>query len=302
MTTLVNKLHGEYRLVVDRGGKTIQDTGWFSNLILNSGLDFLGTFDSGGSVFEATNYCKVGTGTGAPLPTQTALEAQVASVAYFSAPTKVNSGSPDYISEQTTYYQFPIGAVVGNIGEIGVGWLTGVGNLFSRARILDGSGNPTTISLTSIDQLRAYYRVHVVPDTTDFNGSLTIGSTVYNYTGRRAAIGGFDPNLYGGFVLYGRISSCSAYGSDFALGPITGNPTGTSAGSGVASYGTYNSGAYYLDSTFTWDTGSANIGGLKGFYLDLGGSSYFQIELDAVVPKDDTKTFSMTFRNSWMRL
>jgi hypothetical protein len=65
-------LSGEYRLVIKRNGEEI-DTGWFKNLILNQGLDQLGT---DGNVL--VGYARVGTGTTAPAVTDTVLQAQVA--------------------------------------------------------------------------------------------------------------------------------------------------------------------------------------------------------------------------------
>jgi len=297
-------LFGEYRLVIKRNEQIVQDTGWFKNLILNSGLDFLGTNEPE-NVGLATGYqwCKVGTGSTAPAVTQTALVAQIAEANNFGPVVKTGPDSPNYIMQNTVFYQFEIGEIVATIAEIGVGWTSGVGSLFSRALILDESGNPSPITLTSIDQLQVYYRLNFVPFTTDFPGSFVIGTTTYNYTGRHAMIGAFDP-----FVIprsfNGYLSLARAYGTDFELGPITGLPTGTSLGlSSSKTVGSYTNGNYYLDITYTWEPDNGvGVGGIKGLDFDMTGGNYFQIELVNPIPKTNTQRLTLTIRNSWARI
>jgi hypothetical protein len=296
-------IFGEYRIIVKKKDQVVQDTGWFKNLILNSGLDFFGNVNEPLRNETAYRYCKVGTGTSTPIVTQTALDSQLGETAYDSYTTTSPVVSPDYINQNVAFYEFDIGQIVGTIAEIGVGWISGIGSLFSRALILDALGNPTTITLTSINQLQVYYRLNFVPSTTDFNGSFVIGSTTYNYTGRHSSILGFNPYAYPS-AFNGFSSSVASYGSDFTLEPITNNPGGTFAGSNSSkTLSTYISGNYYLDITYVWDTTTGNgTGGIKGFNVGLDGGNTFQIELDQAIPKDATKTLSITIRNSWNRI
>lgn len=292
-------LFGEYRIVVKRQDQTIQDTGWFKNLILNSGLDVLGA--DAPSEVQIFGWCKVGTGTTTPAITQTALQAQVAETSSDGL-TVTSPVGPDYICQKTFFYEFNIGQIVATIAEIGVGWMSGPGALFSRALILDGSGNPTTISLTSMDQLQVYYRINYVPSVDDFSSSFVIGATTYNYTGRHMNIGSFSPETYPqGFSGYN--STCSSYGTDFALGSITGGPSGTGLGSNSSkTVDTYIGGNYYLDITYTWNTTTGNGGAIKGLVFNLAGGNMFQVELDQGIPKDNTKVLTITIRNSWNRI
>jgi hypothetical protein len=302
-------LSGEYRLVINRGGIEI-DTGWFKNVILNQGLDQLGTDDA-----VLAGYARVGTGTSTPLVTNTTLEAQVA--VSQSGPsgysTRVNAGAPNYTTLLTLQYNFTQGDVTGNISEVGVGWAQTGATLFSRALIVDGSGNPTTITLTSIDQLTIYYRLNASQPTTDATSSVTISSVSYPYTIRTAQAASFC-NYYTTFNYgynFTRLGTVGVYGSDAALGPITGTLSGTYLG---GSYGpgnplgwtytfpAYAPGSYYRDSTFSIPVDQMNaVGGIGGFRLDWGVSLQNQLVFATPILKTNTQVLTLTQRFTWAR-
>jgi len=299
-------LSGEYRLVIKRNGEEI-DTGWFKNLILNQGLDQLGTNDE-----VLIGYARVGTGTTAPSVTDTTLEAQVA--ASTSGPddiTILNSGAPNYTTLSTFEYTFTQGDVTGNISEVGVGWATTGATLFSRALIVDGLGTPTTITLTSIDQLTIYYRLNASQPLTDTTSAVTISSVSYPYTIRTAYAASFCGN---GTFNYGygftRLNAVTLYGDDAALGAITGQLSGTSiASSGGAgftfTYPAYTPGSYYRDSTFSVAVGTGNAaGGIGGIQLTWGQYSTSlrnQIVLPTPILKTNTQVLTITQRFTWAR-
>jgi len=308
MITFETKLSGEYRLVIKRNGEEI-DTGWFKNVILNQGLDQLGT---NGNVLNG--YARVGTGTTAPAVTDTQLQAQVA--ASNSGPsnvTVVNSGAPNYTTLSTYEYTFTQGAVVGNISEVGVGWATTGATLFSRALIVDNMGVPTTITLTAIDQLTIYYRLNASQPTTDTTTSVTISSVSYPYTIRTALAASFAS--VGATFQYGygftRLNGVLLYGNDAALGAITGQLSGTIiANSGnpgfTFTYPAYTPGTYYRDSTFSVDVSTGNdAGGIGGIQLTWGAynsSLQNQIVLPTPIPKTNTQVLTITCRFTWARV
>ena len=124
MTTTSNLqagVRGEYRLVVNTP-QGERDTGWFDNLILDQGLDFLGM-----DVYPVY-YASIGTGTAPPDVSQTSLSAHTAyaTVNNSGMSTVVNLGAPSYASQHTFSYTFAQGAVVGNMTEVGVGVGVGV--------------------------------------------------------------------------------------------------------------------------------------------------------------------------------
>jgi hypothetical protein len=297
-------LFGEYRLIVKRQNQIVRDTGWFKNLILDSGLDFFGNTSEPLSTSTAYYFCKVGTGSIAPSFGQTGLQNQIAEISLASVTITDPPPPPDYIIQHTAFYNFPIGGVLGTIAEIGVGWVSGSGSLFSRALILDGSGNPVTISLTPIDQLQVYYRLNFVPSATDFSGSFTVAGTTYTYTGRRANISGFVSYAYPKDFNGASGSDCIAYGTDFALGPITGFPTGTSLGTNTSkTFNNYITSNYYLDITYTWARPNANAtGGIKGLVVNIYNGNNFQVLLNQGIPKNNTRILNLVIRNSWNRL
>jgi len=298
-------LSGEYRLVIKRNGEEI-DTGWFKNLILNQGLDRLGTNDA-----VLIGYARVGTGTTAPVITNTTLEAQVAaSESGPSDTTVVNSGAPNYTTLTTYEYTFTQGAVTGNISEVGVGWASTGATLFSRALIVDNTGTPTTITLTSIDQLIIYYRLNASQPTTDTTTAVTISSVSYPYTIRTAYAASFCSSIstfwYG--YAFTRLNYTLLYGNDAALGPITGSLSGTiiaNSGNGdvTFTYPAYTPGSYYRDSIFSVAVNKGNaVGGIGGITLTWNGGLQNQIVLSTPIPKTNTQVLTITCRFTWARV
>jgi hypothetical protein len=299
-------LSGEYRLVIKRNGEEI-DTGWFKNLILNQGLDQLGTNNA-----VLIGYARVGTGTTAPAVTDTQLEAQVASSQLGPDDTTiVNSGTPSYTTLSTFEYTFTQGDVIGNISEVGVGWADTGATLFSRALIVDGSGTPTTITLTSVDQLTIYYRLNASQPLTDTTSAVTISSVSYPYTIRTAYAASF---CGAGTFNYGygftRLNTVYIYGDDAALGAITGSLSGTlvnqsNNGGWTFTYPAYTPGSYYRDSTFSIPVNLANpAGGIGGIVLNWGAYSSSlsnQIVLPTPIPKTNTQVLTITQRFTWAR-
>jgi len=310
MINLHTKLSGEYKIVIKRDGKEIE-TEWFKNLILNQGLDQLGSDNE-----VLYGYARVGTGTTAPIVTNTELEAQVGvSQQGPASTTVVNSGAPNYTTLTTYQYVFTQGSVTGNISEVGVGWATTGSTLFSRALIVDGSGTPTTITLLPIDQLIIYYRLNASQPTTDTTTAVTISSVSYPYTIRTAYAGNYASN--GVTFKYGyawskltNSSSVYLYGDDATLGPITGSLSGTligSNGSGGFTFSNpaYTPGTYYRDNTFSIDVSHGNaVGGIGGIVWQMGvysTSLASQLVLPTPIPKTNTQVLTLTVRFSWAR-
>lgn len=312
------KLGGEVKLVITKPDGAKFETDWFDNIILNQGLDRIG---SGANTVIA--FAQVGTGTSTPVATQVALDAPVAGSASQTSPNGglTNSGSPTYSTNFIWFFAFAQGAVVGNITEIGIGWAATGANLFSRALILDNGGNPTSITLVAIDQLTVYYRLRVLPPLTDTTGTVTIDGTPYNYTGRVANAGSFTNNVWtfwanqiarpGSLTWPNTVdaNSASTYGPGSVLGAITGSPTLASGTSGTVTAGTYTPGTFTRDDIWNWTIAQGNTGALPGQGIQaimigysIQGYAQFQYRFDTLIPKDNTKTMSITTRISWNRV
>lgn len=309
------KLGGEMKLVITKPDGTTYETDWFDNIILNQGLDRLGSGSN-----QVISYAQVGTGNSTPVATQTALDLPLAGSAQQTSPNGglTNSGSPSYIQNFTWFFAFAQGAVVGNITEIGISWAAGTGpTLFSRALILDNMGSPTSITIVAIDQLTVYYRLKIQPPLTDTTGSVTIGGTPYNYTGRVAQVGSFSNSVWtfwaaqiarpGSLTWANTVdsSSASTYGAGSVLGAITGSPTLASGTSGTATAGPYTPGTFSRDDTWNWTIAQGNAtGGIQAIKLgySIQGFAEFQYRFATPIPKDNTKTMSIVTRITWTRI
>lgn len=304
------KMGGEYKIVITKPDGSIQETGWFDNIILNQGLDRIGS-----STNEVIGYAQVGTGTSIPAITQVGLDLPLAGSALQSSPNggRTSAGSPTYTSNFVWFFTFTQGSVIGNITELGVGWASSGNTLFSRALILDNLGVPTSIAITNVDQLTVYYRLKIVPPLTDTTSSITISGTPYSYTGRVANVGSFASSIWNfwasqigtlGSLTYPRRSYVYSAGS--VIGPVTGEPTNLlDGGYANATPGTYTPGTYTRTDTFNWSISQGNgVGGIQAIVLeyDVQGFMDFQYRFNTVIPKDNTKTLSITVGITWTRI
>ena len=309
-------LRGEFNLRVNRPDGTYRETGWFPNLILNAGLDRIGSINNGASVLTG---CAIGTGNPVPAVTDTQLQALTAFTTGASSPGgsgPTQLGSPNYGAQTTFGFGFAQGAVVGNMAELGLGW--GSNTLFCRALILDGGLNPTTLTVTAIDQLDVYYKVTMYPPLADTTGTITISGSNYNYTGRAALVNtsqwrfsNWGAGPVGGAGAWTGIGGWGyLYSSNATLGAITGQPSAAGnefmnafSGIGAAGFvGSYVPGTYYRDVQHSWTTANANLsGGVAGYmlYESMGGA--YQAVWSPAIPKDNTKTMTLIRRVSWGR-
>ena len=301
-------LRGEYRLVLNAGTDRESDSGWVPNLITDYGMDSLASDVSPSRM----GYCAVGTGSAAPANTDTGLQAFLAAQTPFASTSpSIDSTSP-YQQHYTNQFNFAQGAVVGNVTELGVGPNNTGTNLFSRCLIVDGTGAPTALTVTSIDQLTVYYRLNITYDLTDHAGSVTLAGTAYSYTARvssATAIGAKYVIAQGGLAIpsiaatYNQILLV-AYGSTAALGSLTSTPSGTQAPPSATSQSVaaYTPGSFYRDVTVTLGATIGNPpGGIGAVLFSTSSDFIWQYQFTPVIPKDNTKTLSLTFRVSWAR-
>ena len=302
---------GRYRCVLNENTDREVDTGWFDNLVLNSGLNWLGS-NSGSNLFA---YACIGTGTNAAAATDTSLQAYVASTSDLHFDSQSNVGPSTYAGTMQLHHAYPQGAVVGNMAEVGVGWAAGGSSLWSRARIVDGGGTPTTLTVTSLDQLTVYYSLTCTPVLTDLTGNVTISGTSYPFTGRIADATTFMSNLFSALTgTYGQWGQMTASGGSTSsnvvqsypaassLGAITAEPSGTPEYSGTSAAAGYTAGNYYADSTFTLDPTQGDLtGGIGCVLIQYSSNMKYQFKFTTPIPKDNTKTFTLSVRFAWSR-
>lgn len=274
----------------------------FDNLITNGGLERLGTAGSD----YVVRYVQVGTGSTAPANTDSALATWLAGTNRSFGYTFSYGGNPTYHTEVTYTWEFDQGAAAGNLSEIGVGWASS-GSLFSRALIVDGSNNPTTITVQAIEFLTVTYKLRMYPPTADVTGTITLDSVDYDYIIRPAGAGGANW-AYQGMWGYGSGSNYFGYAYTGDIGAMTATPSGTVSGVHGATLAAYSAGSYKRTLTLAPGINDWNLaGGIRSVLFPLtGGASthlqmHWQCQFDPKIPKDNTKELSLTFDVSWAR-
>lgn len=322
---------GKYKFIThkaDAEGQPIPGTekvaaDWFDNLITNYGMDLLGTqvmlaSTSSGAPWYA---CRVGTGSTPAANTDNALVSQLASTTTINANVSGASGTAPYYGWYRRTFRFAAGAAAGNISEVGVGSATTGATLFSRALIVDGSGNPITLTILPDEILDVVYEYRMYPPAADIAwGPLTISGVSYSglirpsyvtstATQRWVPYTTGSNDAVGLLVDYG----CNAYAySTDVLGAVTGVPAGgttyplyANAANGLSSSGStaasYASGTYYRDHTLRIDLNYGNVPSGIGSLNLMSSMGAWQISFTPKVPKTASHRFNLGLRFSWAR-
>lgn len=270
---------------------------WFPNLITTLGANLLGNSTPLG-------ICCVGSGNTPPALGDTALQALVATDTNVISTTFSAQSAPPYFGSTVTQYNFAAGTATGNLSEVGVGFAAT--SLFSRALILDGGGNPTTITVLANEALFVTYQLNQFVPTADVTGTVTIAGVNYNYT-LRAADATSAAWAYRNGEAGGISSVPSPAVSNGAIGAVTGNITGTlSAPSGVVN-NAYSNGSFTLSGTATWGLSQGNLaGGVTAASVEFGTNSnfgsrgHYQVGFSAPIPKDGSHVLTLSFSTSWV--
>lgn len=298
------KVDGFYEVGVRRnaasGNADIEWTGEHENLLLNGFFTHWKARLLGGSSWRFF----VGTGADAAAATQSQLISQVGVASDTATVTSNNNeleGS-DYISSSTGIAQWPIGAIVANISEIGCNLrnlTTGV-DLDSRALIVDNLGATRTITVTADDQLVVRYTLRYrIPidqhvSVVDFGGVSTTctleslyvtSSTIWGIT---ALLNGFNTN--------NTIKTSATLG---LFNDVTGSHTaGLNSNVAVLSVSETASGRRVTVSANASQLNIEGTSGIKYLVIANNSSASFHrqgILFDPPIAKDDTKTLTLNF-------
>lgn len=283
---------GEVRLLAD----------WFPNLITNYGMDLLGGTSA---ILPA---CQVGSGAAPPANTDTGLVSRIAGTTTAATTTGGATSVAPFYAWVRRVFEFAAGSAAGNLAEVGVGPSATTSTLFSRALILDGGGNPTTITVLPTEILQVTYEVRCYLPTNDVQGSTAIGGVTY-YTLLRKALAG-NPSLttfpqygfnYNGYSTYNKSLSDTGLGLATAGIQTTEGSIGTHAG--VA----YVNGNYYKEVDWLIPIGNGNYtNGIRA--IGFGGDTLWQLgffESDYTtykgIPKTSSQTLTLRLRQTWAR-
>lgn len=301
------KTRGEFRLTVVRNGVVRTRTKWQPNLITDYGMNSFCT-SSGAGTWQAI---AVGSGTTPPAFTDTQLASHLAST---NAGTWAGAVSGNTVTF-TAVGTFALGAVVGNVSELGVrSASTSPSNpMCTRALVLDGGGSPTAIPVQAEDQLIVTYRVIFTIDQSITSATITdpASSTVYTVRAKYGQLG-TSPSKYG--LSSGAMGNLESGAASPAIvgGTFNGPGVAPSGGSSqnVTTAGITNVGEPYVPGSFTvvggvrygttasaLDRDNVNIlrvpGVVPGDYIDFEFSPPFR--------KPATYTATLRWRVSWAR-
>lgn len=315
MIEFCEKVAGRYKIeahTVDESGNIVSSrvvADWFPNLITNQGLDRMG--NNSDYLFA----CQVGQGNTPPAFTDTGLASYLVGTTTTTSRVSSPGVSPDWFNKQTTVFRFAVGDAAGNLTEVGIGWATSGSNLFSRALILDGLGNPTTITVLPSEILDVTYEFRTYPPLSDSAGVVNISGINYNFTVRAAevdTIKGSNTSVGWGMVsgsfgtaaggTSGNAGSGLSTAYTGAIGPITGIPAGSASGtSAIFPASAYVNGTYRRDYSMTFGVTELNVAG--GILSQVFAYAWFtyQVQYTPAIPKDNTKTLVLNARHTWAR-
>lgn len=270
---------------------------WFPNIITNAGLNRIGTT-------FAFDRALVGTGSSVPSVSQTQLDSRIATTTT-TAPGGFTSGSfttgpiADHYGWTRWIYRFNTGVATGNLTEVGVGHSDTA--VFSRALILDGNGNPTTVTVLADESLDVTYELRLYANVADVTGNITISGTTYAFVLRPSnyPTSFADPGYRAGGVLGFANPTGQAFGSG-SLGAADTTPSGPfiSGGSGEAN-GSYVANSFQRDLRYTWalNQGTTDFHNIA-FIHGLGNH---KVSFNPPLPKRNTNVLTLDLRVTWAR-
>lgn len=221
---------GSYHFIVKRGNGEVEELG-FKNDILDNFFNML----SGTTKNIRTDVSiKLGSGTSPTVFSQTELENPI-TVTSWPRATNTDVGSKLIDSDTKIYTSrswtadFGLGKVVGNVSEVGIdldrSYSADNATVHARALIKDSQGQPTTITVTSQDQLYITYKLELIMDAAD---SVTQAFLDNNGIQQQVTLTsrwyGLGRNI-GDYSLFDRYSLFFASGT--SLNPIGQTPTTT---------------------------------------------------------------------------
>jgi hypothetical protein len=294
------ELAGRYRIqAVHKDTGAVRELApWFDNLILDSGLNQMGT----GSPF---GYCMVGSGSTAPANAQTGLSTQVANTTNIIANTSGVEIGSGYAWQRRTY-RFAAGVAAGNISEVGVGWSSLA--CFSRALVVDGGGTPTTITVLSDEYLDVTYELRTYWPATDVTATVTIDGSSYDTVARAAIVGNWSPLLLQAGLnmavvptAYG-VHAIFTGGTPGNLGDVTVDPGGSNMGQPTNSgtVGAYSNNSLQRNYQITADPFGGVVSPISAIRV-ITPLGYFKASFNPSIPKTNLNTVTINFRVSWAR-
>lgn len=280
--------------------KTLRSGDIINNMLLDG---FFSMLHSRFSLDGNGAQIRIGTGTAPVLANQTALSNQinVYSVNTGNNPNVVASNGK-LIGTKTYTFTFSLGAISANISELGIDFLrTDTGIIHSRALVVDSGGKPTTITVTSSEQLILTYSLRMeMPDEdviTETSMVLNGVATPVTVTSRWSALRPFEQYLQS-------LSGTYATAYSGALNSRGVAPSGVDAIGGTFSYQlNQNNGK---NTIVSFAANELNLQGGAGIASFIPGNNHnvviTKFGFNPPIPKNADRTLSITIRQTFGRL
>ncbi len=289
------RMSGRYKFTAIRpDGRERPLTGWIPNIITDVGLNLLGT--SG-----VLGYCHVGTNNTAATSAQTALLGWIAASSSIQENSSYAQTSAPYFGTKVIRYRFNQGVATGNLNEVGINSSSSNTVMWSRAVIVDEFGAPTTITVLADEVLDVTYELRLYPPLVDGSGTVSISGTSYGVTWRAGNV-----TAAPWYYWMGDAASFSYQGNTHAIyngvmnAGILVMPSGTSWNTSMTNFG-YSNNSLQRDGIASYGLNDGNLaGGVKSTAFNSTLGTY-KFEFDNPIPKDATKTLTLTFRIAWSR-
>jgi hypothetical protein len=292
---LQSQMAGRFKFTAIRpDGRERPLTGWVPNLILDSGLNLLGTM-------SMLSRCHVGTSNTAASVGQTGLLSWLASSNSIQETVNNAQSTEPYYGKIVLRFRFNQGVATGNLNEVGIGASATNTDMWSRAVIVDEFGTPTTITVLSDEVLDVTYELRLYPPLVDGSGTINISGTSYDVTWRAAAVTGtYWYNWIGTTASLSPTSNTHVVYNGLMNASITGSPSGTSSSTQVTN-NAYSNNSLQRDGVASYSLNIGNVaGGIKSCTQGTSLGQY-QFEFNNPIPKDATKVLTLTHRVSWSR-
>jgi len=294
-----------------KDGEVVRSLPKFQNLILDQGLNYLGSGE-----LEFLLCCQAGTSNSTPSPSDIALGGYLNGME-LDAIVYGQINTEERYMYVTGVYTSDVGDIVGNVAEIGIGTTTSGATLFSRSLVKDIGGNPTTITVLATEKLKVTYEYRVYqPETEIFNSVVdsytVVGKTAKANTANAGTGWGFRQNSYSGDGHTDKYRNCFRINSGWIqitdgnmgatiLDSITGTVLHQDSVSSVGTDVAYITGTFTKDLALNFSATQANGGSGIGALTLVYGPTSFQFEFTPNIIKTNLDTLEIVLRYSWAR-
>lgn len=288
----------------------------FRNLVTNAGLRAMWLTSPTGATNRWAYFCRVGSGSREPAPTDTELQNLLRTTSTIQAENVgVNNTDPSapYVYYRNRYRFEPSGSSY-NVSELGVGSSS---TLTNRALVRDDdTGLPTSIAVLGDEYLDVTVEFRLYPNISDTTGTFTppagADQRARQYTIRPGdasgqlshGIGTFS-NVAAGSTLALALSLNDAASGAFstAIGPLFTTPSGSKSLFGSTGGSGYSSALDPVQSkaVCTWTAGLNSLNGsIKTIWASIGMGTW-QIEFDIPFEKTNEDIFVFELEVEWGR-